>query len=399
MPLWLDRGDLLGDELHVGTFQGGQEVGAEQHSLAAEGVVGPGLGAQLRVRQLGAHEGGRAGGADAPDGVWVADGGGQRLAVLEDEAPPGPLQAGDVFDGQPQESRVGAVAPRHEPVAGALEDVQAADLGRDLGHELHGAGAAADDADALAGEVVVVVPLGGVEEAPGEGAVALDGGDVGLVQLPRGEHQRVGLEGLARSVCADPAAALLIPGAGADGLTEADQPLDAVLAGDVAQVVVDLALGGAQPAPVAPLGEGEGVEVAGHVAGGAGVAVVEPGAAEVGRLLEDRDVPDAVPRSSMAAAMPPKPAPTIRTRGPLSVVVDCGLKDTLALLGYMASCRCQPYALAGAPACRRVRGADGRRARAGAPTRAASPGLSGRAAAGRRRRWSARRIPSMGRRR
>ena len=57
---------------------------------------------------------------------------------------------------------------------------------------------------------------------------------------------------------------------------------------------MDLLLRRAQPRPVAALGEGEGVEVARHVAGRAGVGVVEPGAAEVGRALEDRDVLDAV---------------------------------------------------------------------------------------------------------
>ena len=37
-----DRGDRFGDELDVGSREGGQEVGAEQDALAAERVVGPG---------------------------------------------------------------------------------------------------------------------------------------------------------------------------------------------------------------------------------------------------------------------------------------------------------------------------------------------------------------------
>ena len=88
--------------------------------------------------------------------------------------------------------------------------------------------------------------------------------------------------------------------------------------GDVAQVVEDLLLRRAQPRPVAALREGERVQVARHVAGGARVAVVEPRAAEVGRALEDRDVRRSRgARSSIAAAIrrsrrrrsAPNPAP------------------------------------------------------------------------------------------
>ena len=60
-----------------------------------------------------------------------------------------------------------------------------------------------------------------------------------------------------------------------------DQAVDAVVAGDLVQVGVDLRLRRAQPRPVAALGVGERVQVARYVAGGAGVAVVEPGTAEV----------------------------------------------------------------------------------------------------------------------
>ncbi len=58
---------------------------------------------------------------------------------------------------------------------------------------------------------------------------------------------------------------------------------------------MDLLLRRAQARPVPALGVGEGVHVARHVAGRAGIAVVEPGPAEVRRLLQDRHVGDAVP--------------------------------------------------------------------------------------------------------
>ena len=44
------------------------------------------------------------------------------------------------------------------------------------GHHLHGAGAGADHRDALAGELVVVVPARGVEELAAEALEALDVG-------------------------------------------------------------------------------------------------------------------------------------------------------------------------------------------------------------------------------
>ena len=55
------------------------------------------------------------------------------------------------------------VGPRHHPRRRALEEVQAPDLGLDLGDELDRGGAGADDRDVAIGQVVVVVPAGRVE--------------------------------------------------------------------------------------------------------------------------------------------------------------------------------------------------------------------------------------------
>ena len=123
----------------------------------------------------------------------------------------------------------------------------------------------------------------------GERLDARDLRDRRLVQLTGGEHDRVGLELLTLGGGDAPAAALLIPPARRDGAAGSDQPLHATGLGDLAQVVVDLLLGRAQPRPVAPLGEGERIQVAGNVAGRARVAVVEPRAAEVRAALEDRE--------------------------------------------------------------------------------------------------------------
>src|ERR1700740_3003088 len=64
------------------------------------------------------------------------------------------LGAGGVFGLKP------GPAPDRRP----LIDVEPADVAGDRGDDLHGAGPSADDRDALAAEVVVVVPLGGVDD-------------------------------------------------------------------------------------------------------------------------------------------------------------------------------------------------------------------------------------------
>ena len=122
-----------------------------------------------------------------------------------------------------------------------------------------------------------------------------DGGRVGFVKLTGCEDQRIGLPAVTLFGVDRPEMALLVPAAGGDRLSALDELLDALLAGDLVHVVVDLLLRRAQPRPVAALGEGERVEMAGDVAGGPWVAVVEPRPAQVGRLLEDRDVGDPVP--------------------------------------------------------------------------------------------------------
>ena len=76
---------------------------------------------------------------------------------------------------QPVQARrhaVVVVGGRTEPRRRALEHEQLADVGRDLGDELHRARAGADDRDALAREVDVVVPLRGVERRARERVAA-----------------------------------------------------------------------------------------------------------------------------------------------------------------------------------------------------------------------------------
>ena len=102
-----------------------------------------------------------------------------------------------------------------------------------------------------------------------------------------------------------------------------DVALDVVRARDVVQVAVDLRLRRAQPRPVAPLREGERVQVARHVARGARVAVVEPRPAQVRRRSRIVMSLDAVALELDRRGDPPKPAPTITTDSGL-VELACG---------------------------------------------------------------------------
>ncbi len=286
--------DRLGDELDVGARQRRQVVRAEQHALAAERVVGPHLPAQLRIAQLRAHERGRAQARDAPDRARVANRRGDRLAVLEHEVAPQLLHARHAFDRRLDPSRVATVAPRQHPVSRALEDRQPRRLRGDLGDELHRARAGPDDRHALARQRIVVVPTRRMEAVPGERVDPLDRRRRRLVQLARRKHQRVGRVALSLVRVDQPARSLLVPRARADRPVQLDVALDVVGARRVEQVLVDLRLRRAQPRPVAALRERERVQVAGHVAGRARVAVVVPRPARRLRALEDRHVVDPV---------------------------------------------------------------------------------------------------------
>ncbi len=137
-----------------------------------------------------------------------------------------------------------------------------------------------------------MIPFGRVEAVSGKALRALDVRARGLAELPRGDDQHIGLVARTAGGLHVPAAALRIPRTGGHGCIGLDQAVDSVCARDGVEVGTDLRLRRAQPRPVAPLREGERVQVTGHVARGAGVAVVEPRAAERGSLLEDLDVRD-----------------------------------------------------------------------------------------------------------
>ena len=87
--------------------------------------------------------------------------------------------------------RVRGVGLRQHPVRRALEQDQLVDTRRDLGDELHRARRAADHRDALAGEVVVVVPTRRVEHGARELVEPGMSGHAGFAEHAHGaDHAR-----------------------------------------------------------------------------------------------------------------------------------------------------------------------------------------------------------------
>ena len=212
-----------------------------------------------------------------------------RLAAGVDATAHELLQHGEAREQAPLPRADRPVRVRHDPRRRALDDVQMRDVLLDLGHELDRRRAGADRGDALALEVVVVVPAGGVERLPLEVLEPLDGRRLGLRQRAHaGDHharaQRPvgGLDG--------PAAVL--PLDAGDVAVEPHVRADAELVGDALQVVADLGLARVGVGPAGVGGEGEGVEVRGHVAGTPRVGVEVPGAAHVVSAFEHGEVLD-----------------------------------------------------------------------------------------------------------
>jgi hypothetical protein len=77
----------------------------------------------------------------------------------------------------------GHVELRETPDRCALKYCELLDDRRDLRDQLHSRGAGADHGDALAGQVLVVIPAGGVHDGAAERVDAVDVG-----QLGHGEH-------------------------------------------------------------------------------------------------------------------------------------------------------------------------------------------------------------------
>ena len=302
-----DPGDRRGHEVGVGvpqrrrpppvvaqrTLGERREVG---HHLLEELVV-----VHLRaqdVDQHGAHEVvALAHGLGLPVPVRIHPGGRQQALVHDPELPQ-PVPA-PVIGQQGQQvvelgrERVLVIVGRQQPGRRALVHVEVAHLPGQAGDELGGAGPCPDHRHPPTLQFDRVVPRRRVERGSSERLPALQGGKRRPVELAHRADDRVECMGPLGPVAVAhrqrPHAGLVVEarlghlGREADAVPE-PQPL-----GHPLQVRQQVGLRREPRDPVVGLGEGEAVELIGHVDTAPGVDVLEPGAAHVAVLLEHRD--------------------------------------------------------------------------------------------------------------
>ncbi len=225
----------------------------------------------------------------APQRADVAERQDEGLVADVERQPDGAHRQRDVAEEEPLGAADRPVGAGQHPGRRALEQRQPGDVRLDRRHELDRRRAGPDHGHALAGQVVVVVPAGGVERRAPE---RLQAGDLGVARLAeragaadqelRADRAARGLDG--------PALCVGVPGRSEHLGVGAQVAAQAVALGDVELVPPDLGLAGERPRPVRVGGERERVHVRRHVAGAAGVGVVAPGAAEVARGLEHHEV-------------------------------------------------------------------------------------------------------------
>jgi hypothetical protein len=132
-----------------------------------------------------------------------------------------------------------------------------------------------------------------VERLAGEAVDALDGGELGLVHQAPGGHEELGTDPVASLGDQIPAVGVVVPGQRFDLGLEQGVLVEPEVAGQDLAVAEDLR--GARVLlrrHVAGLLEQRQVDGGIHVAHAARVSVPVPGAAEVGRLVDDPEVRD-----------------------------------------------------------------------------------------------------------
>ena len=291
--LGADLGDAGRDQLDVVLRERRVVVVAEQDPLAAEGPVGREPGPQGRIGDRAVQVPGRL-----PLGQRAqptAAGEGQQAELVE----PVDAVAGGVLQGRPAAVELlalvgdGPVQARHDPRWCALEQHQRGGLLLHDGDELDRARAGADHRDPLAGEVHVVVPTGAVEGRPVKGPHTRHLRVMRFDQPAAAADDDVRRE-LAPAGRQAPQHGRVVPDPRLEVGVEVEVGADPEVGGDPLQVGADLGLPAEDVRPVRVRREGEGVQVARHVAGAAGVGVVAPGAPDGGRPLEHHEVLDAL---------------------------------------------------------------------------------------------------------
>ncbi len=217
---------------------------------------------------------------------------------------------------------------RHHIDRRALIDSHVGDALGQLRNELDRGRTGADESNAAAVEVVVVVPRRRVNRPSGEFRDAGNVGDVRLGQEPGRGDQEPRCQRLAAGECDMPALAVLVPASTLDACVEAHVPAYVVFVRDVVGVSLELGAGGEQPRPVRV--RLEPVRVGGRrdVDGQAGVAVHMPRPAEVVLAFEDHEVVVAQPAQLYRRPDSPESCPDddrfqlLRSHGPDATLLE-----------------------------------------------------------------------------
>ena len=171
-------------------------------------------------------------------------------------------------------------------------------------HDLHRGGARADDPHRLVTEPIepafgaaagiIIVPAAGVEGVARERLDAGNAGQFRAMQRAVRHHHEARADRIAAIGRDGPAAVIVVPSQIGDLGLEKHVAVEIILLGDAVRVIADLGA-----LRIFALGDEAGfleqrqIDVAFDIAGGAGIAVPIPGAAERAALLDQPDVLDA----------------------------------------------------------------------------------------------------------
>ena len=282
-----DLRDPVGDELDVRRVEGLEVLVRCKGTLGAEWVVGGELRAEPRVldglERLPSHLFGRLEEARLEIREGLLDDGEQVLPALLEEFRLR-MERSDLI------GRVRRVLLREHPVRRALEHVKARESRSDLRNELNRARGAADHGDAFPREVVLVIPVRGVEDRAFE---AVEPRDVrnrdGPEHADGADHEsRFDFTPVVEGEL--PARGRLVPPRGADAGSQSQVRLDAAVAGDPLEVRTDLFLGREGARPFKVRRERIAIEGRRDVALESRVGVALPRAAHARFAIEDQEV-------------------------------------------------------------------------------------------------------------
>ena len=285
--LWRDAFDRIGHQLHVLAMQRLQVVIGEQHPLAAGGK----LRNQLRVKFLGGRpphpEAGPGGKTVIEDCAAVVAEDPQLKKQVHQQS----LQTRSERDYAIKPSpgpRVAMVVTMENPICRSLQDTHLPSLLGELWDDLNRTGTIADHGDALIAGIKIVVPTGRVEGGAAEGVDSLNRGQGGATELAHRADEKVAVDCLARVGRDGPMGAFFVPACRGDGGPKSNMGLDRKPFAAVAEILKDFGLGCVFARPVGFECEGERIEHGGDIAAATGIGIVEPGAAEVVGLFQDR---------------------------------------------------------------------------------------------------------------